>query len=86
VDWMWRNDCITSSVAKYKSDGFFSCGATWRSTFMQSLPGLSKLLWQDFQAAVITANPNMLRRVRENVKQRTTVCLEMDRGHFEHLL
>jgi hypothetical protein len=53
---------------------------------MQSLPGLPKLLWQDFQAAVTTADPNMLRRVRENVKQRTAVRLEMDRGHFEHLL
>jgi hypothetical protein len=49
VDWMWRADCMASSVAGSNSDGFFSCGDTWRSKFTQALPGLSKILWQDFK-------------------------------------
>jgi hypothetical protein len=31
-------------------------------------------------------NANTLRRVRENAVRRTAVCLEVDGGHFEHLL
>jgi hypothetical protein len=38
------------------------------------------------QAVVRTVDTNMLRRVQENAMQRTAVCLEMDGGHFEHLL
>jgi hypothetical protein len=36
------------------------------------------------QATVAAAN--MLRRVLENSVQRTAVCLELDKGRFEHLL
>lgn len=54
VNWRLRADCMVSSVARPKSDGYFSCRGHWRSTFMQSLLGLwrssrgkiLKQLWQ----------------------------------------
>jgi hypothetical protein len=49
ADWTWRVDCMASSVTRSNSDGFFSCGDTWRRKFTQSLPGLSKISWQDFK-------------------------------------
>jgi hypothetical protein len=41
----WRADCMASSAAGCNSDGYFSCGDTWRSTFTQFFPGLSKIFW-----------------------------------------
>jgi hypothetical protein len=38
------------------------------------------------QAAVTTVDANMLRHVQENAVWRTAIYLEMNRGHFEHLL
>jgi hypothetical protein len=38
------------------------------------------------QSALTGVDANMLRRVRENAVRRTAVCLEMDRGLFEHML
>jgi hypothetical protein len=43
VDGTWRADCMASSVAGSNSDGFSSCGDTWKSKFTQSFPGLSKV-------------------------------------------
>jgi hypothetical protein len=86
VDWKWRADCMASSVAGSNSDGFFSCGDTWRSKFTQSLPGLSKISWQDFKQLWQRSMSSCLRRVWENSVRRTAVCLEMDGGRFEHLL
>lgn len=38
------------------------------------------------QTAMTTVYANMLRRVRGNTVQRAAVCLERNRGRFEHLL
>jgi hypothetical protein len=38
------------------------------------------------QAAVTTADVNMLGHVRDNAMQRTAICLEKDKGRFKHLL
>jgi hypothetical protein len=50
--------------------------------FMQSLPGLSKILWQ----VPVTLVDNILKHVQENAVQRTAICFEMDRGYFNQLL
>jgi hypothetical protein len=38
------------------------------------------------QTAVTVVDANMLRHVQENSLQSTAILLEMDYGHFEHLL
>jgi hypothetical protein len=43
-------------------------------------------LVEKLQAAVITDDANMLRRVRDNAMRRTAVCLEIDGSRVEHLL
>jgi hypothetical protein len=50
VDWMMRANCIAYLATASNSDGFFPVGDTWWSMFMQSLPGLSKILWQDLSS------------------------------------
>jgi hypothetical protein len=64
--------CLVSGSTYH---GFFSCGGTRKSIFMQSL--------SDQRSHVKTSSScaNMLRHVWENA-----MWLEMDGGHFEHLL
>jgi hypothetical protein len=63
---------------------FFPVGAPEEPSLRSPSQDFEDLV-ASLQETVTTVDANMLRRVRENAVRRTAVCLEMDRGRFEHL-
>jgi hypothetical protein len=82
VDEMLRDDCVTSSVAGPNCDGGEHLKEHVSVVPLRTMKDIVVRL----QAAVTMVDANKLRHVKENSVQHTTVCLEMDRSHFEHLL
>jgi hypothetical protein len=64
---------------------FFFCGDTWRVMFMQSLSGLSRILWKQLQSALTTVDYNMYEHIQKNsMWQEHCCCLDMHGGLWTH--
>jgi hypothetical protein len=81
--WIWRRRPIEwPLIRRIEIWWIFLSEDTCRSMFIQPVPGLSKISWQDFKQ-LWQRLMRTCQDVRDDAVRRTAVCSEMDAGWFD---
>jgi hypothetical protein len=85
MDRSWKSTTLACAVPRFKSSGFLFCGHVKNIVYRSPIATEEQLRGR-VQEAFATITPEMITNSKLSFLRLARLCLQMNGGHFEHLL